>query len=446
MNLSETIQTTLDDPAALESLYREAHLASDEEHFREAIEGLYQSNPKSILLQAWHHRLASHQLTPEPPGEAVAKPVDWVLAGILSLVTGLVFWVLSAEDLTLLSNRPALIHLWAPVATLFILGFLSSGAPERRRRALVYGGSLALITLYVLLVGRLDFQFQQQFADLIAIHLPFLSWAAVGLTLTTFASDPRSLQGTRFAFIRKSMEVFVTGGLYLIAGMIFGGITFGMFEALDVTLPDAVTRLIAAGGAGLLPMIAVASVYDASRPPARQSFGQGVGRLVPIVTQLLLPLSVVVLLVYIVVIPFNFYGPFRDRDVLIVYNVMLFAVVALLVGITPIRQEDIAPPLRPWVRRGVIILAVLAVVVGLYALAAVVSRTVAGGWTLNRITVIGWNAINIGLLMHVAVTQLKLKGEDWTHALKKGFARGAMAYLAWALGLMLLLPLLSALL
>lgn len=440
VRISESIQTMLDDPAALESLYRETQQASDEERFIEAVEDLYRSQPGSILLQAWHYRLTFASM-----GEAASKPVNWLLAGVLSVVTGLVFSVLSDEDLLFFNSGRALFYLWAPVATLFLLGFLSSGDPEKRRRALIFGGSLSLITIYVLLIGQLDFQFQRQYTDLILVHLPFLSWAAVGLTVSTFPSVPLSVQLTRFAFIRKSFEVFVTGGLYLIAGMIFGGITVGLFEALDVTLPEAISIMMAAGGVGILPMIAVASVYDASLPPDKQRFGQGVGRLVPIVTQLLLPLSVVVLLVYIAVIPFNFYGPFRDRDVLIVYNVMLFAVMALLVAVAPIKQTDIAPLLLPWVRRGVITLAALAVLVGLYALAAVVTRTAEGGWTANRITVIGWNSINIGLLINIAFTQLRLKDGDWTLALKKVFGKGAMIYTAWSLGLMLLLPLLLTL-
>ena len=440
MSISETIQTIQDNPAALESLYRETQQSSDEERFKEAVEDLYRSNSGSILLQAWHYRL-----TFESVGEAVTGSINWALAGILSIVTGLVFCALSDEDLILLNNLPALLPLWAPVATLFILGFLSSGEPAKRRRALIFGGSLSLITLYVLLISRLDFRFQEQYTDLIFLHLPLLSWAAVGLIVSTFSSDPLAVHVSRFAFIRKSIEVFVTGGLYLIAGMIFGGITIGMFEALDVTLPDQLMLRIAAGGAGLLPVIAVASVYDASQPPEKQWFGQGVGRLVPILTQLLLPLSLIVLLIYLVVIPFNFYGPFRDRDVLIVYNVMLFAVMGLLVGVTPIKQEDIVPVLRPWVRRGVVTLAALAVLVGLYALAAVITRTVEGGWTVNRVTVIGWNTINIGLLINIAFAQLRLKDGDWTNALKQVFGKGAIVYVAWTLGLMLLLPLVLAL-
>jgi len=61
--------------------------------------------------------------------------------------------------------------------------------------------------------------------------------------------------------------------------------------------------------------------------------------------RLLLPLTLVVLVIYVAVIPFAFMAPFRDRDVLIVYNVMLFAILGLLLGATPLRADAVSPRL-----------------------------------------------------------------------------------------------------
>ncbi|PJF33658.1 MAG: hypothetical protein CUN49_18055, partial [Candidatus Thermofonsia Clade 1 bacterium] len=93
----------------------------------------------------------------------------------------------------------------------------------------------------------------------------------------------------------------------------------------------------------------------------------------------LLPLTLVVLVIYLGFIPFRFLEPFQNRDVLIVYNAMLFAVIALLVGATPIQPEQLAPALRVWLRRGLVAVAALAIVVSLYALAAIGYRTWEGG-------------------------------------------------------------------
>ena len=39
-----------------------------------------------------------------------------------------------------------------------------------------------------------------------------------------------------------------------------------------------------------------------------------------------MPLTLIVLVVYLAFIPFRFWEPFQNRDVLIIYNGMLFAV------------------------------------------------------------------------------------------------------------------------
>ena len=156
----------------------------------------------------------------------------------------------------------------------------------------------------------------------------------------------------------------------------------------------------------------------------------------------LLPLTLIVLVIYVLVIPFNFRAPFENRDVLIVYNAMLFGIVGLLVGATPIKGADLSPDLQRIMRNGIIAVARLAVLVSLYALAAVVDRTLQGDLTLNRLAVIGWNGINIGVLVTLIVTQLRTGRAGWIEALQAVFSRAAVAYLAWSIFLLVVPPIL----
>jgi hypothetical protein len=86
------------------------------------------------------------------------------------------------------------------------------------------------------------------------------------------------------------------------------------------------------------------------------------------------PLAVIVLIVYLGFIPFNFREPFENRDVLVIFNAMLFAVIALLIGATPVKESDLDARAQTWLRRGVIALSALALLIGVYALAAIVPR------------------------------------------------------------------------
>jgi hypothetical protein len=71
-------------------------------------------------------------------------------------------------------------------------------------------------------------------------------------------------------------------------------------------------------------------------------------------------------------IPFYFSAPFENRDVLIVYNLMLFAIVGLLIGALPIQGGELSPDLQRVLRIGIVAVAGLAVPVSLHALSAVI--------------------------------------------------------------------------
>ena len=201
-----------------------------------------------------------------------------------------------------------------------------------------------------------------------------------------------------------------------------------------------VQRLFIAGGGGLIVVVAVALVYDPRLAPAQQSFDEGLSKLVALLMRLLLPLTVVVLLVYLAFIPFNWREPFENRDVLMIFNAMLFAVVALLVGATPVHGAELGEKAQTWLRRGVIALAGLALLVSLYALAAILYRTANDRLTPNRLLFIGWNVVNIAILAALLIRQARAGRARWLPAMHRAFAVGVVLYLAWSAAGLLALP------
>jgi hypothetical protein len=272
---------------------------------------------------------------------------------------------------------------------------------------------------------------------LMVFVLPLLCWMGLGISVLKFKSSTSN----RFAFLTKSIEVMITAGVYLIFGVAFGMITVGMFAALNVTLPEIVIRLIAAGGFGLIPIMAVATMYDPNVPPEAQDFNQGLSKFVFTIMRLLLPLTLLVLVIYLFVIPFNFSAPFLNRNLLIVYNIMQFAIIGLLIGATPLKLDDLSPRMQVWLRRGIIAVAILALAISLYALSAVVYRTALDGITLNRLTIIGWNIINIAILGFLIYTQFRKQESPWYERLQNVFSKATTAYLIWSIFLILALPL-----
>jgi hypothetical protein len=134
--------------------------------------------------------------------------------------------------------------------------------------------------------------------------------------------------------------------------------------------------------------------------------------------------------------------PFKNRDVLIVYNLMLFGIMGLLIGATPVHTEDLSPKLQRALRYGMLAVAILAALVSIYALSATVYRTVEGGITINRLTIIGWNSINIIILVLLIYKQLRYKGENWASHMKSVFSQGMVGYVVWDIFLIVAIPLL----
>lgn len=91
------------------------------------------------------------------------------------------------------------------------------------------------------------------------MHLPLAAWALVGIGVLHGLTDAHS----RFAFLLKSLELFILGGLLLSALGVLTGVTIGLFGALGIELPVIFQRLLIAGGGGMLPVLAVAVGYDA---------------------------------------------------------------------------------------------------------------------------------------------------------------------------------------
>jgi multisubunit Na+/H+ antiporter MnhF subunit len=139
-------------------------------------------------------------------------------------------------------------------------------------------------------------------------------------------------------------------------------------------------------------------------------------------------------------IPFNFSQPFVHRDVLIIYNVGLFGVMGLLLGVIPVRAGDLGQRHQRALRLGIVSVASLAALVSLYALSAILYRTIGGSLTMNRLVVIGWNTINIALLLILLATQLRAPRRSWVEALQSVVRLGTVMYIAWAVFLLLALP------
>ncbi len=441
MSYHDTVTDLSSDPEQLEKVYRTALKAGETRAFKEAIDASHESAPENLLFAAWFHRLK------HTAAQAKGAVVAWAWAVPLAVINAILFWWLSGDEFAITVEGfqgakteflPLIIILAPSISAVFVLAYLTAVGNRSWRTSAPVGILLLGAGAYVLLTyPRTGIRiFQEQYLTLMVLHLPLLAWAGVGAFLIARHRDPDN----RISLLIKSVEIAGTGGVFFGVLGLFTAITVSLFETLDVSFPEAVLRLFVAGGAGLIAVVAPAVVYNPTASPAGQSFDQGIYRLGSSLVRALLPLTLLVLIVYLIFIPFNFRAPFDNRDVLIVYNVMLFAVIALLLGATWERPGDGPRQMARWLRWAIVAIAALTLLVGLYALAAIVYRTAIDRLTPNRVTFIGWNVINIGLLALILVWQLRAKGEEGLDRLYRAFSAGTVAYTVWALAVILAIP------
>jgi hypothetical protein len=228
--------------------------------------------------------------------------------------------------------------------------------------------------------------------------------------------------------------------VYVIIGGIFVGLTYLLFDAIGVELNNTLLRLLVIGGAGLIPLVAILSVYDPKISLSAQEFRRGFARIVLIGVHALMPLTLLILVLFLLALPFNFFQAYDNRTTLVVFNVLLFAILGLLIGLIPLNVDEFSPRYLQWLRRGTALLVGLVLLVSVYALSAIVYRTAQDGLTMNRLTVIGWNSINIVLLGLLLYRMLRPGNRFWGEAAQTIFRPGAYAYLAWGGILLIALP------
>jgi hypothetical protein len=439
MTLKTDIQEASADPADLERLYQLARTEGNESPFRASLFQVAEQHPENILLQAWTHRLGLPGAAERAEAEHGPTRRWWAIIGG-SVLLGIVSALLAADKPPVPDPSEANLLFWVgwgPLVGLGVLAYLAwtDRSPRRLPKFAVLGGAIVLLALFVgLTMGtRTD-----DVASLAAIHLPFVAWGCVGVALSLSHSNPARQS---FAYGVKSVEAILTGGIFFGAGLIFVGLTYGIFAVLGIQLPPDDLRVIAAWAIGAIPLLAVGSAYDPSRSPAAQDWQAGLTRTLRILARLLLPLALGVLLVYVLwFIPAYFWKPFEERDVLMVYNITILAILVLLAIVVSGPADDSSVAEKLFFRYAVLALGALTLILNVYALAAVVTRAAETGITPNRLAVIGWNVTTLLILVSTGWRLWRARREPWLAVFRESIGASAALAVAWAVVLLIVLP------
>ncbi|SCG50176.1 permease prefix domain 1-containing protein [Micromonospora halophytica] len=235
---------------------------------------------------------------------------------------------------------------------------------------------------------------------LTAIHLPLALWLVVGVAYVggDWRSDRR-----RMDFIRFTGEWLIYIALLALGGGVLTLFTVGTFEAIGIDAEGFVSQW-------LLPCGAMAAIVVAAwLVEAKQSV---IENMAPVLTRVFTPLFAATLLAFLVAFIATNNGIDVERDVLILFDLLLVVVLGLLLYAISARDLTARPGLFDRLQ---LVLVVSALVIDVLVLLAITGRITEFGFSPNKTAALGENLILLANL-------------GWSAWLFLGFLRGRMTF------------------
>jgi hypothetical protein len=404
------ILSVIRDARALEELYR-----SDRKAFRQAFEEALPEVQGEPLAEAWRERL-------RPPSEAsfALQRDEWTFLAIAIAIAGT---LLKLPDILSLKEE----FFYPRNLSFSVLPLLTAYFAWKGGFGLRASLWLALPMLFAAVhINLLPDDADSDTLTLACIHLPLLLWGLLGFA---FAGRPFGAVETRVAYLRFNGDLIVMSAVLAIAAGIFSAITIGLFSLIGLDISSFYGKWVIVYGAPGIPILATLLV---------RGNPQLVGRVSPIVARIFTPLVGLMLLAFLIAMGVQGKDPYRDREFLLIFNILLIGVMAIVLFSVGEAAKGASG------RFNLVMLFVLSVLAALnnaIALSAIAYRLFEFGWTPNRIAVLGGNVLIMGHLLGVCRALwhwLGLRaGQD---AVDRVIGRYLPVYVAWTAVVVFVLP------
>jgi hypothetical protein len=230
-------------------------------------------------------------------------------------------------------------------------------------------------------------------------------------------------------FVRFSGELAIYYVLIALGGGLFTALTVMTFEAIGVDLEAFI-------GEWLVPCGAIGAVMvGAWLVESKQSV---IENMAPVLTRLFSPLFAILLVIFLGTMLFSGRGVGVEREVLIAFDLLLVMVLALLLYSASARDPALPPAAFDVVQVVLVVSALLANGVALWAIGARISEF---GFTPNRVAALGENLILLVNLGWSAVLYTRfLRGRGGFQALERWQTGYLPVYAVWAAVVVVVFP------
>jgi hypothetical protein len=261
---------------------------------------------------------------------------------------------------------------------------------------------------------------------LTALHLPIALWLVVGIG---YAGGRWGQVGGRMDFIRFSGELFIYYVLIALGGAVLMASMRIIFQSIGIDVEPFFESW-------LLPCGVVGAVVVASwLVEAKQSV---IENMAPVLTRLFTPLFAAVLVTFLGTLLWTGRGVDIGRNALIAFDLLLVVVLGLLLYSVSARDPQSPPGVFDVLQVVLVVSALLADAVALWAIAARISEF---GFSPNRVAALGENVILLVNLAWSAVLYVSfLRGRRSFSLLERWQTNYLPVYAVWAAIVVIVFP------
>ncbi|WP_440999912.1 hypothetical protein [Fodinibius sp. SL11] len=261
---------------------------------------------------------------------------------------------------------------------------------------------------------------------LLALHLPIALWLIVGIA---YAGGRWHQPGRRMEFVRFSGELFIYFVLLALGGGVLSGFMALIFGTIGIDIEPVFESW-------LLPCGATGGVIVASwLVETRKSMTENIA---PVLARLFSPLFAIILITFLGTMLWTGGGMDIERDILIAFDMLLLIIIGLLLYSISSRDPNSSPSAFDMVQVVLLVSALLADVVALWA---ITERITELGFTPNRLAALGMNIILLVNLAWSTVLYIRfLSGRGSFQSIEQWQTDYLPVYAGWAAIVAIALP------
>jgi hypothetical protein len=360
--MKSDILHNLDNPKQLEKLYRE-----DASSFKKEFNQIYPGQQDKASLAFWNERLNYEAAKP-----SWGSTTELVIVIVFALLAGL---IASIPNITGIDNEKFLFR----NISFIVFPLLSAYFIWKQKLAFKqYLFPLLAFIIAAVYINLLPTNKESSSIMLAFIHLPIFLWTIFGYS---FLGENIKSSQSRIGFLRYNGDLVVISGILLLSTVLFSAITVNLFDLIGINIEIFYFQNIMIWGIAAIPIVATYLI---------QTNAQLINKVSPIIAKIFTPLVFINLFIYLSAMVYTKKYPYQDRNVLLLFNVLLMGVMALILFSIAEAGKATKNKFSLIVLFG---LSALTLIVNAIALSAIVYRINEFGFSANRIAVLGGNLL-----------------------------------------------------